>query len=153
MQLNTLSPDEGAKKSKKRVGRGIGSGTGKTCTRGHKGQRSRRGATRGYTGFEGGQMPLQMRLPKSGFTSQKALHKKELTLAEVSSVEGNVVNRATLSKAGLITRVTTTVKVILSGKIERAVTLEGIAATKGAKLAIEAAGGSVIIADKGKGNT
>ena len=147
MQLNTLSPAKGAKKKKQIVGRGIGSGTGKTCTRGHKGQRSRKGAPRGYTGFEGGQMPLQMRLPKSGFTSRKSLHRRELTLSEIANVEGDVVNRGSLLKAGLITRVTTGIKIILSGKLERAVKVDSIAATKGAAEAIKAAGGSVVLAE------
>jgi large subunit ribosomal protein L15 len=142
MQLNTLKPGAGSRSPRKRVGRGIGSGLGKTCGRGHKGQKSRSGG-RVRPGFEGGQQPLQMRLPKFGFNSAKARITEEVTLSEIAKVEGDVVDLESLMKADLIKGTMKRAKVILSGKIERAVTVKGLKATKGAKAAIEAAGGSV----------
>ena len=140
MFLNTLSPAAGSKPSAKRVGRGIGSGLGKTCGRGHKGQKSRSGGGV-RPGFEGGQMPLKQRLPKFGFTSRKQLVTAEVRLNEIAKVEGDVVDLNTLKEAGLITKNIRFVKVVLSGEIARPVTIRGIKATKGAVEAIEAAGG------------
>lgn len=142
MRLNSLSPAEGAKHSAKRLGRGIGSGLGKTGGRGHKGQKSRTGGGV-RRGFEGGQMPLYRRLPKFGFTSLKALHVAEIRLSDLAKVEGNVVTLDTLKAANIITKDILSAKVILSGKVEKAVTVKGLGATKGAKAAIEAAGGSI----------
>ncbi|MCK4707343.1 MAG: 50S ribosomal protein L15 [Gammaproteobacteria bacterium] len=142
MHLNTLKPDAGSKKTAKRVGRGIGSGTGKTCGRGHKGQKSRSG---GQTkiGFEGGQMPLQRRLPKFGFTARKTRFSAEVRLNEISALEVDIVDLETLIKANVVPFQTRQAKVFLSGEVTKAVTLKGIKATKGAKAAIEAAGGKV----------
>ena len=142
MHLNTLQPAEGAKKTAKRVGRGQGSGVGKTAGRGHKGQKSRSG---GYhkVGFEGGQMPIQRRLPKFGFTSRKSLTRDEIRLHELAKVEGNEITLETLKKANLITKEVKTVRIIASGEVSKAVTVKGLHATKGAKAAIEAAGGKV----------
>ncbi len=142
MKLNTLSPAPGSKKNAKRVGRGIGSGSGKTCGRGHKGQHSRSG---GYhkVGFEGGQMPLQRRVPKFGFRSRKALTSVELRLGELKQVPGDIVDMKSLLAAQLIYANTTQVKVFLSGTIDKAITLKGIPASKGAREAIIAAGGKI----------
>ncbi len=142
MRLNTLKPAPGSKKDAKRVGRGIGSGSGKTCGRGHKGQKSRSGGFH-KTGFEGGQMPLQRRLPKMGFTSRKSRFADELCLHEIARVDADVVNLGALKKANLVSRQILQVKVIASGTIDRAVKLSGIKVTKGARVAIEAAGGSI----------
>ncbi len=142
MQLNTLKPGAGSRSPSKRVGRGMGSGTGKTCGRGHKGQKSRSGG-RVRPGFEGGQQPLQMRLPKFGFNSAKARITAEVTLSEVASVEADVIDVQALIDADLLKGTMKRAKVILSGKIEKAVNLKGIRATKGARAAIEAAGGSI----------
>ena len=142
MQLNTLKPGAGSRSPSKRVGRGMGSGTGKTCGRGHKGQKSRSGGTV-RPGFEGGQQPLQMRLPKFGFNSAKARITAEVTLSEVGLIESDVIDVQALIDADLLKGTMKRVKVILSGKIEKAVNLKGIKATKGAKAAIEAAGGSI----------
>jgi large subunit ribosomal protein L15 len=142
MQLNTLKPGAGSRSPSKRVGRGMGSGTGKTCGRGHKGQKSRSGG-RVRPGFEGGQQPLQMRLPKFGFNSAKARITAEVTLSEVASVEADVIDVQALIDADLLKGTMKRAKVILSGKIEKAVNLKGIRATKGARVAIEAAGGSI----------
>ncbi|WP_438864353.1 50S ribosomal protein L15 [Neptunicella sp.] len=142
MYLNTLSPAPGAKKSAKRVGRGIGSGLGKTGGRGHKGQKSRSGSSV-RPGFEGGQMPIQRRLPKFGFTSRKSLVSDQVTLTEIAKVEGEVVSLATLKAAGLVKKDRLFVKVMLSGEISRAVTVSGLKVSKGAREAIEAAGGKV----------
>ena len=141
MRLNTLSPAAGAKHSAKRVGRGGGSGLGKTCGRGHKGQHSRSG---GYhkVGFEGGQMPLQRRVPKLGFTSRKSLVRDEVRLHELQNVDGDVT-LASLKAANVIANNIKFVKVIASGEIKKAVTIKGLKVTKGAKVAIEAAGGKV----------
>ncbi|MFK7963509.1 MAG: 50S ribosomal protein L15 [Burkholderiaceae bacterium] len=142
MKLNSLKPAEGSKKDRKRVGRGIGSGLGKTAGRGHKGQKSRSGGFH-KTGFEGGQMPMQRRLPKRGFTSRTAGDVVEIRLGDLQRLEATEVDLLTLKAAKLASHLSKGAKVILSGKIEKAVTLKGIAATKGAKAAIEAAGGSV----------
>ncbi len=142
MRLNTLSPAAGSKPSKKRLGRGIGSGLGKTGGRGHKGQKSRSGGSV-RAGFEGGQMPLKQRLPKFGFTSRKSLVAAEVRLGELAKVEGDVVNLETLKAANLITKDKRTVKIVLSGEIARSVTVKGVRVTKGAKAAIEAAGGKI----------
>jgi len=140
MRLNTLTPGEGAKKSAKRVGRGIGSGLGKTCGRGHKGQKARSGGFH-KVGFEGGQMPIQRRLPKVGFISRKALTHAEIRLNELEKVDGNVVDLDALIDANVISGSVKTAKIILSGEIKKAVTVKGLGATKGARAAIEAAGG------------
>ena len=142
MHLNTLSPAPGSKKAQKRCGRGIGSGIGKTGGRGHKGQKSRSGGSV-RPGFEGGQMPLQQRLPKFGFTSRKSLVTDEVTLSEIAKVEGDVVDMTTLKAAGLITKNILFVKVMKSGDISRAVTVKGIRVTAGARVVIEAAGGKI----------
>lgn len=142
MRLNSISPAEGSKPSGKRVGRGIGSGMGKTCGRGHKGQKSRSGGSV-KPGFEGGQQPLQRRLPKFGFTSRSSRYAAEVRLSELSVVNADVIDLAALKDADIITDHIKTVKVMLSGEITKAVTLKGIKATKGAKAAIEAAGGKV----------
>ncbi|MDT8999879.1 50S ribosomal protein L15 [Paucibacter sp. APW11] len=142
MQLNTIKPAAGAKHAKRRVGRGIGSGLGKTAGRGHKGQKSRAG---GYhkVGFEGGQMPLQRRLPKRGFKSQSLPFNAEITLSDLDKLAGDEIDVSTLKAVGLVSQLAKSVKVILSGAISRKVALKGVAATAGAKAAIEAAGGSV----------
>jgi len=142
MQLNTLSPAEGEKKSRKRVGRGIGSGFGKTCGRGHKGQKSRSGGS-SKVGFEGGQMPLQRRLPKVGFSSRVSIITSQVTLSEIDKLEETEITVDVLKTHNLITKNIKRVKVMLSGEITRSVTLTGIKATKGALAAIEAAKGSV----------
>ncbi|MFZ9137411.1 MAG: 50S ribosomal protein L15 [Hylemonella sp.] len=142
MELNSIKPASGSKKARRRVGRGIGSGLGKTAGRGHKGQKSRAG---GYhkVGFEGGQMPLQRRLPKRGFKSQSLQFNAEVTLSALERLGIDSVDMLALKQAGLIAELTKTVKVIKSGQIKRAVKLSGVGATAGAKAAIEAAGGSV----------
>ncbi|MBT8122095.1 MAG: 50S ribosomal protein L15 [Gammaproteobacteria bacterium] len=142
MRLNTLKPAAGSNKPAKRVGRGIGSGLGKTCGRGHKGQKSRSGGFH-KIGFEGGQMPLQRRLPKVGFTARKSRFADELRLHEIAAVDADVVDLKALQDANLVSRSTRTVKVFDSGKIDKAVTLRGIKVTKGARAAIEAAGGKI----------
>ena len=142
MRLNTLSPAAGSKPSAKRVGRGIGSGLGKTCGRGHKGQKSRSGGSV-RPGFEGGQMPLKQRLPKFGFTSRKSLTAAEVRLSELAKVEGDVVSLESLKAANVITKDIRTAKIVLSGEIARSVTVKGLRVTKGAKAAIEAAGGKI----------
>ncbi|NOU52957.1 50S ribosomal protein L15 [Pseudoalteromonas sp. JBTF-M23] len=142
MHLNTLSPAAGAKTEKKRLGRGIGSGLGKTGGRGHKGQKSRSGGTV-RVGFEGGQMPMQRRLPKFGFTSRKSLVSTEVNLYEIAKVEGDVVDLNALQAAGLVKKNVLFVKVVKSGEVSRAVTVKGIKVSKGAREAIEAAGGKV----------
>ena len=142
MRLNTLSPAPGSKKDAKRVGRGIGSGLGKTCGRGHKGQHSRSGGFN-KVGFEGGQMPLQRRLPKIGFSSRSAQYKDEIRLHELAKVEADVIDIEALKTANLIGEQIKEVKVILSGEIDKAVTIKGLGVTKGARAAIEAAGGQI----------
>ena len=142
MHLNTLSPAPGAKSAKKRVGRGIGSGLGKTGGRGHKGQKSRSGGSV-RPGFEGGQMPLKQRLPKFGFTSRKSLVRAEVRLHELNLIEGDLVDIHTLKNANLVARNIETVKIMLSGEINKPVTVRGVGVTKGARAAIEAAGGKI----------
>ena len=142
MRLNTLKPAEGSKPTRKRVGRGIGSGLGKTCGRGHKGQKSRSGG-KVQIGFEGGQMPLQRRLPKVGFRSKMGRSTAEVRLNEIAKVDGDVVDMEALYAADILPRTMTRAKVMLSGEITRAVTVKGIRCTKGARAAIEAAGGKV----------
>ncbi len=142
MHLNTIKPADGSRKSGKRVGRGIGSGLGKTAGRGHKGQKSRSGGFH-KSGFEGGQMPLQRRVPKFGFTSRKSLTRAEVRLHELAQVTADVIDLAALKAAGVVNANIKTVKVIASGEINKAVTLRDIPVTKGAKAAIEAAGGKV----------
>ncbi len=142
MKLNTISPGAGAKQSAKRVGRGIGSGLGKTCGRGHKGQHARSGGFH-KVGFEGGQMPLQRRLPKVGFSSRVGRTTTEIRLHELALVEGDVVDLMALKAANIVRQDTLRAKVIASGKLEKAVTVRGLGVTKGAKAAIEAAGGKV----------
>jgi large subunit ribosomal protein L15 len=142
MHLNTLSPAAGSKTAPKRVGRGIGSGLGKTGGRGHKGQKSRSGG-KVRVGFEGGQMPMQRRLPKFGFTSRKSFVSAEINLFEIAKVEGDVVDLSALQAAGLVKKNVLFVKVVKSGEVSRAVTVKGLKASKGAREAIEAAGGKV----------
>ncbi|MCO7233838.1 MULTISPECIES: 50S ribosomal protein L15 [unclassified Cobetia] len=142
MKLNTLSPAPGSKHAEKRVGRGIGSGLGKTGGRGHKGQKSRSGGSV-KPGFEGGQMPMQRRLPKFGFTSAKSLISEEVRLSELALVDGEIVDLETLKKANVLRDSTKFAKVMLSGELDKAVTVRGIKVTKGARAAIEAAGGKV----------
>ncbi len=141
MYLNSLKPAKGSKKNAKRVGRGIGSGTGKTCGRGHKGQKSRSGG-KVMVGFEGGQMPLQKRLPKIGFTSRVGIVSDEIRLHELNRFD-DVVDLDALKKANLVKKNIKNVKVFASGEINKAITLKGIKATKGARAAIEAAGGKI----------
>jgi large subunit ribosomal protein L15 len=142
MQLNTIKPQEGSKKPRRRVGRGIGSGLGKTAGRGHKGQKSRAG---GYhkVGFEGGQMPMQRRLPKRGFKSHALKYNAEITLADLQKLALAEVDMLALKQAGLVRDMIKNVKVIKSGELSTKVVLKGVGATAGAKAAIEAAGGSI----------
>lgn len=142
MHLNTLHPAPGSKKKSKRLGRGIGSGKGKTCGRGHKGQRARAG---GYhkVGFEGGQMPIQRRIPKSGFRSQQGLYREEVFLSDLNNIEADTIDMAVLLSSGVIRFNTKDVKIIASGELKRAVTIRGINVSAGAKKAIEAAKGKV----------
>ena len=142
MELNTIKPADGAKKARRRVGRGIGSGLGKTSGRGHKGQKSRSGGFH-KIGFEGGQMPLQRRLPKRGFFSLTREFVAEVNLYDLEKMSETDINLETLRDAGVVPTLTQRAKVILSGKLTRKVQLTGIGATKGAKAAIEAAGGSL----------
>jgi large subunit ribosomal protein L15 len=142
MQLNTIKSAKGSRAAKKRVGRGIGSGTGKTCGRGHKGQKSRSGG-RIRAGFEGGQQPLQLRLPKFGFNSAKARITAEVTLSELNKLTVDVIDLQALKDADVVQEGKLRAKVMLSGEIARAITLKGIGATKGARAAIEAAGGKI----------
>jgi len=142
MKLNTIQPAEGSTHAKRRVGRGIGSGLGKTSGRGHKGQKSRAGGFH-KVGFEGGQMPLQRRLPKRGFVSLTNARNVEVRLSEINDLPVDEIDLLTLMQANLVTQHALSAKVVLSGTITRKVMLKGIGATKGAKAAIEAAGGSV----------
>ena len=143
MELNTIKPSAGSKHAKRRVGRGIGSGLGKTAGRGHNGQHSRAG---GYhkVGFEGGQMPLQRRLPKRGFKSAQLKFNGEVTLSDLQALQIDEIDLQSLKQAGLIGELIRHVKVIKSGELSRKVTLKGVGATAGAKAAIEAAGGSLV---------
>ena len=142
MRLNTIKPSEGSKHAKRRVGRGIGSGIGKTAGRGHKGQKSRTGGFH-KVGFEGGQMPLQRRLPKRGFISPTRGDTVEVRLSDLNRLPVDTIDILVLKQSGVIPGGALFAKVILSGKIERAITLQGITVTKGAKAAIETAGGSI----------
>ena len=142
MQLNTIKPGEGSKKNRRRVGRGIGSGLGKTCGRGHKGQKSRSGGFH-KVGFEGGQMPLQRRLPKRGFKSLTRARHYEIRLTDLDRMPLDEIDLLALQAAGIVPGDALSAKVILAGALGRKVTLKGVGATKGAKAAIEAAGGSV----------
>jgi large subunit ribosomal protein L15 len=142
MRLNTLKPARGSRRARLRVGRGASAGQGKTCGRGTKGQRARKG---GYhkVGFEGGQMPLQRRMPKVGFRSDIKRTRAEVRLHELAKVEGEVVDLEALKKAGVVPPAAERAKVVLSGELKKAVTLKGVGATKGARAAIEAAGGKI----------
>jgi large subunit ribosomal protein L15 len=142
MELNNIKPPEGSKKNRRRVGRGIGSGLGKTAGRGHKGQKSRAGGFH-QVGFEGGQMPLQRRLPKRGFKSTTLKYRGEVTLTDLERLGADEVDLVSLKAAGLVSQMIKVVKVINAGELTRKVALKGIGATAGAKAAIEAAGGSV----------
>lgn len=142
MELNNIKPGAGSKHARKRVGRGIGSGLGKTAGRGHKGQKSRAGGFH-KVGFEGGQMPLQRRLPKRGFVSLTAARNVEVRLSELDKLPVSEVDLLTLKQAGVVPADALSAKVILSGELSRKVDLKGVGATKGARAAIEAAGGSV----------
>jgi len=142
MQLNKVKPASGSKQSKKRVGRGIGCGLGKTAGRGHKGQKARAGGFH-KVGFEGGQMPLQRRLPKRGFFSRTKASTIEVRLSDLQKIEGEVIDLAALKAAGVVPHPALRAKVILAGELKRKVALKGIAISKGARAAIEAAGGSV----------
>jgi len=142
MRLNSLSPTPGARKNAKRVGRGIGSGTGKTAGRGHKGQKSRSGGSV-RPGFEGGQMPLQKRLPKYGFSSRISRTTAQVRLGELNAIEGDVADLAALKGADLVRENITRARVFLSGELNKPVTVKGLAVTKGAREAIEKAGGKV----------
>ena len=142
MKLNTIKSADGSRSAAKRVGRGIGCGSGKTCGRGHKGQSSRSG---GYhkVGFEGGQMPIQRRLPKIGFRSRKSLQTAEIRLSELNAVEGDTVDMLSLKAANLISENILYVKIFQSGEVKKAVTVKGLRVSKGARAAIEAAGGKI----------
>jgi large subunit ribosomal protein L15 len=143
MRLNTLVPGEGATHSKKRVGRGIGSGLGKTCGRGHKGQKARAGGTV-RAGFEGGQMPLQKRLPKFGFVSRVGMVTAEVRTSELAKVDSEIINLEALRKANIVHSGVKRAKIMLSGDVVKAMTIQGLGVTKGARAAIEAAGGKVL---------
>lgn len=140
--LHNLTPAKGATKNRKRIGRGPGSGTGKTSGKGHKGQKSRSGYSL-RPGFEGGQMPLQRRLPKRGFVAVTIVKASQVRLGDLARVDGDTVDLASLKKAGLVPDSAARAKIILTGKAEKAFKVQGVLATKGAKAAIEAAGGSV----------
>lgn len=142
MRLNTLKPAAGSKQSPKRVGRGIGSGLGKTCGLGHKGQTSRAGGFH-KVGFEGGQMPLQRRMPKVGFKSRIGRTRAEVRLSEIDKLDTDIIDLLSLKLANIVSQEAEQAKVILSGTISKAVTLKGVGVTKGARAAIEAAGGKV----------
>ena len=143
MELNTIQPADGAKHYKRRVGRGIGSGIGKTAGRGHKGQKSRAGGFH-KVGFEGGQMPLQRRLPKRGFKSMATPYKAEVRLSDLERLPVGEIDILALKQAGVVSELARVVRVILSGTLTKKVNLKGVIVTKGAKAAIEAAGGSVV---------
>ena len=143
MKLNSIKPAEGSKKDRRRVGRGIGSGLGKTAGRGHKGQKSRAGGFHNV-GFEGGQMPLQRRLPKRGFSSLTKEFNAEVNLTDIQRLPISNIDLLALKKAGLVSQIVRRVKLIASGKLDRKVDLSGLLATAGAKAAVEAAGGSIV---------
>ncbi len=143
MRLNELKPAQGSRTNAKRVGRGIGSGFGKTCGRGHKGQKSRSGGFH-KVGFEGGQMPLQRRLPKVGFSSRIGRHSAQVRLSEINAISADVITLEVLLAAGVVPTQTRQAKVFESGEITRAVTLSGLGVSKGARAAIEAAGGTIV---------
>src|SRR5215210_4205638 len=143
MRLNTIKPAEGAKKNRRRVGRGIGSGLGKTAGRGHKGQKSRTGGFH-KIGFEGGQMPLQRRLPKRGFTSLTKAKTAQVRLSALARIDAETIDLPTLKQAGLVPQRAVSAKIFLSGELSRAVRLDGVAVTRGARAAIIAAGGSIV---------
>ena len=143
MELNKLSPASGSTKTKKRVGRGVASGWGKTCGSGHKGQKSRSGGNI-KPGFEGGQMPLQMRLPKYGFTSRIGRVTSEVRTSELNKVEGAIISIESLKKSGVISSGTKRVKIMLSGTVEKKYTIQGLSVSKGAREAIEKAGGEIL---------
>ena len=145
MKLNDIKPADGAKHSKRRVGRGIGSGLGKTGGRGHNGQKSRSGGFH-KVGFEGGQMPLQRRLPKRGFVSLTRDDTVEVRLSALQDIDSATIDLEVLKASGVVRRDALAAKIILAGTIERAVTVSGVRVTKGAKVAIEAAGGSIVVA-------
>jgi large subunit ribosomal protein L15 len=142
MRLNDLKPDPGSRPTAKRVGRGIGSGLGKTCGRGHKGQKSRKGGFH-KVGFEGGQMPLQRRLPKVGFRSRTGATRAEVRLSELSRVDGDTIDLLALVQARVLSQSIKSAKIIASGEVGRAFTVRGVGVTKGARAAIEAAGGKI----------
>ena len=142
MQLNQIKPADGSKHSKRRVGRGIGCGLGKTCGRGHKGQKSRSGGFH-KVGFEGGQMPLQRRLPKRGFVSLTRYDGAQVRLSDLQKIPVDVIDLLALKQAGIIPAASLTAKVVVSGELKRAVKLQGLLLTKGARAAVEAAGGSI----------
>ena len=146
MQLNKLSPAQGSTKGKKRVGRGVARGWGKTCGTGHKGQKSRSGGSV-KPGFEGGQMPLQMRLPKYGFTSRVGLVTSEVRTSELNKVKGDIVSLETLRESGVITAGTKRAKIMLSGQVGKKLTVKGLRVSKGARELIESAGGAVLEAE------
>lgn len=143
MKLNTITPAEGSKHSKRRVGRGIGSGLGKTCGRGHKGQKSRTGGFH-KVGFEGGQMPIQRRLPKRGFVSLTRADTANVRVGDLMALDAKVIDLLTLKAANVVPIQTKTVKVYLSGEVTKAVSVQGLLLTKGARAAIEAAGGKIV---------
>lgn len=142
MKLNALSPASGSRKKRRRVGRGISAGQGKTCGRGHKGQKSRSGGNIS-PGFEGGQLPLQRRVPTFGFRSRIGLTTEEVRLSELQKVSGDTIDLQALKEVGIVRKNTRRTRIFLSGTIDRAVTVRGMAVTKGARTAIEAAGGTV----------
>ncbi len=146
MELNTLSPAPGSTKARKRVGRGIGSGLGKTSGSGHKGQKARSGG-RVRPGFEGGQLPLQRRLPKFGFSSRVGRSTAEVRTSELNAIEADVIDVAALQKANIVAKNIKRVKIMLSGDVTKAVTLNGLRVSKGAREAIEAAGGKIVEAE------
>lgn len=152
MQLNSLGPAAGSRSARKRVGRGIGSGLGKTSGSGHKGQKARSGGTV-KPGFEGGQMPLQQRVPKFGFSSRVSRQTAEVRTSELNAIDAEVVDLQTLRKAGVVHSGIRRVKVMLSGKIDKALTVQGLRVSKGAREAIEAAGGKVLETDAGAATT
>ena len=143
MKLNTITPAEGSKHAKRRVGRGIGSGLGKTCGRGHKGQKSRTGGFH-KVGFEGGQMPIQRRLPKRGFVSPTRADTANVRIGDLMALDAKVIDLLTLKAANVVPIQTKTVKVYLSGEVTKAVSVQGLLLTKGARAAIEAAGGKIV---------